>query len=77
MSEAPATRKAYVGRGVTVTFDASICAHAANCVRTLPAVFDTRRRPWISPDGAPAEQVIATVSACPSGALRYSVTETG
>lgn len=63
-------RRAYRGTDVTVTFDATICEHAAECVRGLPSVFDTARRPWILPDGAPADDVVAVVRRCPSGALQ-------
>ncbi|MBO9531815.1 MAG: (4Fe-4S)-binding protein [Solirubrobacteraceae bacterium] len=66
------TRKAYVGRDVIVSFDGERCQHAAECVRGAPAVFDTQRRPWIAPDGASADEVIAVVGRCPSGALRVS-----
>jgi uncharacterized Fe-S cluster protein YjdI len=64
------SRKTYTGTDVDVSFDAAVCAHAAECVRGLPAVFDTQRRPWIQPDGAPADEVVEVVGRCPSGALR-------
>jgi len=60
---------------ITITYDDAVCTHAANCVRTLPAVFDADRSPWIQPDAAPIEDVIAAVLACPSGALRYELKE--
>ena len=63
-------RKTYRGRDVDVSFDPEVCAHAAECVKGLPAVFDTRARPWIQPDGAPAADVVEVVGRCPSGALR-------
>ena len=63
-------RKDYAGADVTVSFDAERCRHAAECVRGLPAVFDTKRRPWILPDAAPASEVVEVVGRCPSGALR-------
>jgi len=63
-------RKSYVGAEVTISFDPEVCQHSGNCVRGLPTVFDTNRKPWINPDGATAEDVIAQVSRCPSGALR-------
>lgn len=62
-------RKLYTGRDVDVAFDADVCIHAAECVRLLPGVFDTSRRPWVLPDGASAADVRATVMQCPSGAL--------
>lgn len=64
------TRKAYVGRDVTVSFDPDVCQHSGNCAKGLHAVFDTGRTPWIDPDGAPAAEVAAQVGRCPSGALR-------
>lgn len=66
------TRKAYVGEHSVVSFDSALCKHAAECVRGAPAVFDTARRPWIDPDGAPPEVVEEVVGRCPSGALRWS-----
>jgi uncharacterized Fe-S cluster protein YjdI len=64
-------RKTYEGKQIDVSFDAEICQHAGNCVRGLPAVFETGRKPWILPDNATAEEVAAQVERCPSGALRY------
>lgn len=61
----------YETEGITVTFDPNICQHSGVCVRTLPAVFDVRRRRWVRPELASAEQVAAAVRACPSGALQY------
>jgi uncharacterized Fe-S cluster protein YjdI len=69
-------RKAYVADDITVTFDAEICEHVANCVRGLPAVFDAKRRPWIDPSQAPAEAVAEQVRQCPSGALQYELRST-
>ncbi|RCV49376.1 (4Fe-4S)-binding protein [Marinitenerispora sediminis] len=70
-------QKAYEGRSVTVTFEAGRCQHAAECVRGLPEVFDTARRPWIQPDGAPVDRVVEVVRRCPSGALRYRLADGG
>jgi uncharacterized Fe-S cluster protein YjdI len=66
-------KKAYRAQAVTVTFEAGRCLHAAECVRGLPEVFDTGRRPWIRPDGAAAEDVAEVVRRCPSGALQYQL----
>lgn len=62
----------YEHDGLTVTFDARRCYHAAECVRHLPAVFDSSARPWVRPERADAASIIATVHRCPSGALRVS-----
>ncbi|MBJ7328975.1 MAG: (4Fe-4S)-binding protein [Solirubrobacteraceae bacterium] len=65
-----ATRKTYSGKDVDVSFDPAVCEHAAECVKGLPTVFNTKARPWIAPDGAPAADVIEVVGRCPSGALK-------
>ena len=61
--------KRYEAAEVAVGFDASRCIHAARCVRELPSVFDTARRPWISPDGAAPDRILEQVARCPTGAL--------
>ena len=63
-------RKSFAGAGVTVSFDSDVCEHSGNCVKGLGEVFDSSKKPWINPDGASAEEVIAQVGRCPSGALR-------
>lgn len=70
----PAARS-YDGEGIVVGFDAHRCLHAAECVRGLPAVFDTGRRPWVQPDNAPADEVADVIHRCPSGALQYHRTD--
>lgn len=66
-------RKEYTGPLVDVTFDGALCAHAGECVRGMPAVFDTAQRPWINPTAADtpesADLLREVVARCPSGAL--------
>lgn len=57
--------------GGAVTFEASLCQHAAECVRGLPDVFDTAKRPWIQPEHATLDEVEAVVGRCPSHALKF------
>lgn len=66
-------RDTYVGAGITVHDNRSICAHAGRCTDGLPSVFRLKQEPWIDADGALAEEVIAAVKQCPSGALSFSV----
>ena len=63
--------QSYSAPGITVHFDPKLCYHTAICLKSLPEVFDVRRRRWISPEAAPVEKVIETVEKCPSGALTY------
>jgi uncharacterized Fe-S cluster protein YjdI len=65
------TAKQYPGEAITVSYDAKRCIHFAECVKGLPAVFDTSRRPWIQVDEADADAVAEVVERCPSGALQY------
>ncbi len=62
----------YRSDAIDVQYSAARCIHAAECVRRLPQVFDTAKRPWVQPDAAPADQVAAIIEHCPSGALRYT-----
>ncbi|HYK10039.1 MAG TPA: (4Fe-4S)-binding protein [Gemmatimonadales bacterium] len=63
-------RQTFEGNGVEVTFDPDVCRHTGVCVRGLPFVFDVQRKHWIRPENASADEVIAQVARCPSGALQ-------
>jgi uncharacterized Fe-S cluster protein YjdI/CDGSH-type Zn-finger protein len=65
----------YQSSTITVHWDSTRCVHSAICLRALPAVFDTARRPWVDVDAATAQEVVATIERCPSGALRYTLRE--
>lgn len=66
-------RDDYVGAGVTIHDNRGLCAHAGYCSDSLASVFKLGKEPWIDPDGASAEEIIAAVKRCPSGALSYSI----
>lgn len=61
----------YKGTTITVTWDAAMCIHAAECVRGLPKVFDTSRKPWVDANAASATAIMGVIERCPSGALKY------
>ncbi|NOT44160.1 MAG: hypothetical protein HOP14_06090 [Acidobacteria bacterium] len=63
----------YRAPGITVTYDPALCQHAAECVRTLPAVFDISQKPWVQPAKASVADVVSTIARCPSGALQYTL----
>lgn len=67
----------YTGAQIDVRYDTKKCIHAAECVRGLPAVFDTNARPWIQPDNADADAVAAVIARCPSGALHFERKDSG
>ena len=64
-------RKAYRSEKITVSFDLQRCIHARECVRGLPEVFDTEKRPWIQPDNTEPDTITTVVLRCPSSALQF------
>jgi uncharacterized Fe-S cluster protein YjdI len=63
--------KRYTGKQIDVIFHTEICAHSARCVRGLPNVFDTKKKPWVNADGEEADKIAEVIDQCPSGALEY------
>jgi CDGSH-type Zn-finger protein/uncharacterized Fe-S cluster protein YjdI len=61
----------YKGKGIKVLFSVDRCTHVAECIRGLPKVFDSQRRPWIEPDSASPDKVAEVVMRCPTGALHF------
>lgn len=66
-------RESYAGVAITVHDNRSICSHAGICTDRLASIFRMKEEPWIDPDGATAEEIIATIRQCPSGALSFSM----
>jgi uncharacterized Fe-S cluster protein YjdI/CDGSH-type Zn-finger protein len=66
------TRRDYTAPGLTIHWDSSVCTHSGVCARTLPSVFRPRERPWITPDDAATDDLVATLDRCPSRALTYT-----
>ncbi|MBV7329608.1 CDGSH iron-sulfur domain-containing protein [Chloroflexi bacterium TSY] len=67
-----ADKSTYHGKEISITFDGSRCIHARNCVLGQPHVFQANvEGPWIKPDNAPAEALVALAHTCPSGAITY------
>ena len=65
------TKRTYRSDAIAVHWDSDRCIHTGICLQTLPGVFDLDTRPWITVDGATAEQIASAIERCPSGALRY------
>jgi CDGSH-type Zn-finger protein/uncharacterized Fe-S cluster protein YjdI len=64
-------RRSYANESIVVHWDSARCIHTGICLRTLPSVFDTGRKPWVDIDAAGADAVADAVERCPTGALRY------
>ena len=73
MTDTPYTGQAddrrYSGEQADITYSLKRCIHAEECIHRLSAVFDPKKRPWIQADGASADDLVAMVTHCPSGAL--------
>jgi uncharacterized Fe-S cluster protein YjdI len=69
----PKRLQLYESDEISVSFDPNLCIHSGVCVRGLPAVFDVKRKRWVRPELATAEEVAALIRMCPSGALQYTM----
>lgn len=65
--------KKYKNKDLTVIWKPKTCIHAAVCVEMLPNVYDPNAKPWINAENASAEELIAQIDKCPSGALSYEL----
>lgn len=61
----------YSNGEITIIWKPEKCIHAGVCVRTLPKVYQPCERPWVKPENATTEELIAQIELCPSGALTY------
>ena len=62
----------YAGQKISIHDNRSICAHAGVCTDNLASVFRMKQEPWIDPDAASVEEIIAVIQKCPSGALSFT-----
>ena len=70
--------KKYDNGEITITWQPALCIHSTKCwhpEQGLPEVFNPRERPWIKPENANTERLIAQIDKCPSGALSYTMNE--
>lgn len=66
--------KQYSNGEITIVWKPSSCIHSTLCwkgAEALPEVFNPRIKPWIKPEGACTEKIVAQVKKCPSGALSF------
>jgi CDGSH-type Zn-finger protein/uncharacterized Fe-S cluster protein YjdI len=62
-----------IGEKVSVLYDSKKCVWAHFCVSGGPQAFlgDATEKGWIFPDAMDADELVAVVRQCPSGALQY------
>lgn len=65
------TVKKYSNGEITIVWQNGLCQHAGVCVKTLPAVYNPKEKPWIKIENATTAELIAQVKRCPTGALSY------
>jgi CDGSH-type Zn-finger protein len=61
----------YESVDITVLDNRGTCCHFGNCTDHLPSVFHAAGEPFVTPQGAAADDIVAIVRACPSGALGF------
>ena len=61
----------YSNGDLTIVWQPTLCIHSGICARTLPQVYDPKGRPWIKPENATTQELMAQIDRCPSGALSY------
>jgi uncharacterized Fe-S cluster protein YjdI len=61
----------YSNEEITVYWKPNLCNHSEICFRSLPRVFNPKRRPWIKVDAAESKKIMEVVDNCPTGALSY------
>ena len=65
----------YMTEDLIVFWNLSHCSHSGKCTDLLPKAFDMNRRPWVCLEGVDTLDIIRVIDKCPSGALRYELTE--
>jgi len=65
------TDRKYTNGEITVFWQPKKCIHATTCYRELIEVFNPRKRPWVSMNGAPTDEIIRVVKLCPTKALSF------
>ena len=63
--------RTYESNAIRVAWDPTLCIHTGICLKLGEGVFDSQRRPWVDLTLASTDTVVAAITACPSGALRY------
>ncbi|WP_044201408.1 (4Fe-4S)-binding protein [Flammeovirga sp. OC4] len=62
-------KKTYTKGVISVLWEPEKCIHSEKCFKSLPRVFNPKRKPWIDLEQSTDEKIIETVRNCPSQAL--------
>ncbi|GAB4037065.1 (4Fe-4S)-binding protein [Spirosoma gilvum] len=67
----PNITKTYTNGEITVVWKPAVCIHSKICWTQLVEVFNPRKRPWVTIEGASSERIAEQIDRCPSKALSY------
>lgn len=67
--------RTYQTDDLIVYWDAKQCSHSGKCWQGSPQVFRPSERPWVRLENAAPEEIINTIDQCPTGALKYELTQ--
>ena len=65
--------KQYKKGELTINWEPDKCIHSGICVKKRPKVYDPNAEPWLRPENASIEDLVAQIDKCPSGALSYEL----
>ena len=63
--------KHYSNDEITVIWKPALCNHNGNCWRSLNAVFNPHKRPWVDIHAADSKTIVEVVEQCPTKALTW------
>lgn len=66
-------KRSYTNGEVTVYWDPELCIHVMNCIRNLPEVYNSSKRPWVNIHGAGTREIIRATDTCPTGAISWKM----
>jgi len=69
----PDRRATYPAPALTIYDNRGICQHSGYCTDRLSRVFHSGEEPFVSAAAGRADEVVAAVRACPSGALSFAI----
>jgi predicted GNAT family acetyltransferase/uncharacterized Fe-S cluster protein YjdI len=61
----------YSNGEITIIWQPKKCTHSGICFKTLPEVYHPKEKPWVRPENATTDELIAQIECCPSGALTW------
>lgn len=67
----PEEVKEFSNGEITVFWRSEMCIHSANCLITLPEVFNAKKKPWINIHASNSKEIMSIIDTCPSRALTY------